>query len=76
MIYNAPWFVVIWLNFQLMETTVLGGTTSSVDGCDVGDKAPTWIEGLDNQTNDIAKGEVSTGWDKHTVCVCTYLCCG
>ena len=41
----------------------------------VGDNAPAQTEDLDNQTNDIVNGEVSTGQDVHTVrflfvCVC------
>ena len=43
----------------------------------VGDNAPTQTEDPDNQTNDIAKGEVCTGQDARTVrSVFVSICCG
>ena len=36
-------------------------------GVHVGDNASMQTEDLNNQTNDIVKGEVSTGQDTHTV---------
>ena len=39
----------------------------------VEDNAPARTEDLDNQTNDIAKGEICTGRDARTVRVCIYL---
>jgi len=46
-------------------------------GRGVGDNAPTRTEDPDNQTNDIAKGGVCTGWDARTVrFVFVSICCG